>query len=331
VRLRFAIPLTILLIVATSLASGSLPFNAYYILVAVTAIWAAYDSRRLGVERFDSNLALPPIGVLIVLAVFWPIAFPAYLKLRYRIQHGKVGPRASHPSRLVWYIAGGVAVVVGVALFLLWRSPLVRGLASLQADITTEFQVPVNISLRDRFLGVKVVNPPPSADSVRPEWEKSIARFALERYADKNRLDSVSVSLVDSRQQGAITLTQVQDTRTWAVAELQDSAVSRGDDTLARSFIENVRTQNLAGAAQVQPGGSLEWKNVAPLGQHIPKSDRPLVRPVRWAVFVDSAGVSRKLTYSIEDTADTAVAEIWLSDTGGHTYVNTFRLTWSGK
>lgn len=327
-RLRFAIPLTIVLLAATSYLSGILSFNAYYALVGATAIWGAYDSHRLQVERFDSSLALPPIGVLIALAVLWPFTFPSYLKLRYRIQHGEIGPRLNRTFRLRWLIVGGIAAAAISALVLLWRSPTIRGLASLATDVSAEFQVPVTVSLSDgRYLGLKIQNAPPPADSVLLEWEKCIARFAWDRYSRTGSLDSVSVTLVDSRQQGAVTITSQHDRNAWAVEELRDSPPAPEDDVFARSFIENVRTQNVAGAAQLEPGGVINWKDLGGIGQLLPKGNPQLIRPIRWVLFVGRAGVTRKLTYSIEAPSDTGLAEVWLSHTGGHTYVNTFRVT----
>ena len=331
-RLRFAIPLTILLLAATSYVSGILPFNAYYVLVGATAIWAAYDSHRLGVQRFDSSLALPPIGVLAALGVLWPFTFPAYLKLRYRIQHGVIGPRVSRTSHLGWLIVGGVVVAVAAigALLLFSRSPAIQRVASLATDVSAEFRVPVNVSLTDgRHLALKIYNAPPSADSVHLEWAKSIASFARDRYAGAGPLDSVSVSLVDQREQGAVTVTRERERYAWSVEQLQDSASAPADDSFARSFLENVRSQNVAGAAQLQPGSAIssKWTGIAALSSYFPKGSPREVLPVRWVLFLDSAGVSRKLSYRIATPGDTTLAEIWLVDVAGRRYVNTFRMT----
>jgi hypothetical protein len=322
-----------LLLAATSYVSGILPFNAYYVLVGATAIWAAYDSHRLGVQRFDSSLSLPPIGVLIALGVLWPFTFPAYLKLRYRIQHGVIGPRVSRTSHLGWLVVGGVVVAVAAisVLILVSRSPAIQRVASLATDVSAEFRVPVNVSLTDgRYLALKIYNAPPSADSVHLEWAKSIARFARDRYAGAGPLDSVSVSLVDQREQGAVTVTQERERYAWSVEQLQDSASAPADDSFARSFLENVRSQNVAGAAQLQPGSAISskgWTGIAALSSYFPKGSPREVLPVRWVLFLDSAGVSRKLSYRIATPGDTTLAEIWLVDVAGRRYVNTFRMT----
>ena len=333
-RLRFAIPLTILLLAATSYVSGFLPFNAYYVLVAATAIWAAYDSHRLGIQRFDSSLALPPIGVLAALAVLWPFTFPAYLKLRYRIEHGEIGPKVSRTSKLGWLIAGGVAVAaVGIgALVVMSRSPAIQRLVSLATDVSAEFRVPVTVSLDDgRYLGLKVYNPPPSADSVRPEWARSIARFALDRYGRVGPLDSVSVSLVNQRQQGAITVTREGQRYAWSVEQLRDSEPDPEDDSFARSFLEHVRSQDAAGAAQLEPASVISskkgWTSIAAMSSYFPKGGPQRIRSVGWLLFVDSAVVGKKLSYRIETSADTTLAEVWLVHVDGRAYVNTFRMT----
>jgi hypothetical protein len=335
VRLRFAIPLTILLLAATSYVSGILPFNAYYVLVGATAIWAAYDSHRLGIQRFDSSLALPPVGVLIALAVLWPFTFPAYLKLRYRIQHGDIGPRVSRGPKLGWLIFGGVVAAAGVVTLVLFsRSPAIRRVASLITDVSAEFGVPVTVSLTSgRLLALKIYNPPRSADSVSLEWAKSIARFARDRYAGAGPLDSVSVSLVDQRQQGAVTVTRERERYTWSNEELQDLPAAPEDDAFARSFLENVRSQDVAGAAQLQPGSAISsnWTGIAALSSYFPKGSPREIRPVRWVLYIDSTVVARKLTYRIETTTDTTQAEVWLVDVAGRRYVNTFRMTRGAK
>ncbi len=330
-RLRFAIPLTILLLAATSYLSGFLSFNAYYVLVGATAIWAAYDSHRIGVQRFDSSLALPAVGVLIALAVLWPFTFPAYLKLRYRIQHGDIGPRVSRAPKLGWLIFAGVVAAAGVVTLVVFsRSPAIQRVASLMTDVSAEFRVPLTVSLTNgRHLALKIYNPPRLADSVSLEWAKSIARFARDRYAGAGPLDSVSVSLVDQRQQGAITVTRERERYAWSNEQLQDSAAAPADDAFARSFLENVRLQNVAGAAQLEPGNAISsnWTGIAALSSYFPKGSPREIRPVRWVLYVDGTLVARKLTYRIETPTDTAQAEIWLVDVSGRRYVNTFRMT----
>lgn len=308
-----------------------LPFNAYYVLVAATAIWAAYDSHRLGVQRFDSSLALPPVGILAALVVLWPFTFPAYLKLRYRVQHGEIESPVSRGSRLGWWVLGGAAAVVVTASVVLWRSPTVQGLRSLATDIVEEFGLrQMNVSLTGRNLRLTIYNPPSLSDSMRVQWAESIARFASDRYAPAGALDSVSVSLTDWREQGAITTTRESQRYSWAVEQLRNSEPPRNDDIFARSFLENVRTQNEAGASQLQPASAISskgWERIAASSSYFPTDTPQRVRPVRWELLVNSAGIARKLSYSIETSTDTALADVWLADAGGRTYVNTFRIT----
>jgi hypothetical protein len=331
VRLRFGIPLTILLLAATSYGSGMLPFNAYYALVAATAIWAAYDSHRLRVQRFDSSLALPPIGILAALVVLWPFTFPAYLKLRYRVQHGEAESPVSRSSRLGWWVLGGAAIVVVTASVVLWRSPTIQGLRSLATDIAEEFglRTQMNVSLTGRNLSVTIYNPPSLSDSMRVQWAESIARFASDRYAPAGALDSVSVRLADQREQGAITTTRERQRYSWAVEQLRSSEPPRNDDIFARSFLENVRMQNKAGASQLQPGSTISsrgWERIAASSSYFPTDTPQRVRPVRWELLVNSAGIARKISYSIETSTDTALADVLLVDASGRTYVNTFRI-----
>jgi hypothetical protein len=268
---------------------------------------------------------------LIALAVLWPFTFPAYLKLRYRIQHGGIGPRVSRTPKWGWLIVGGViAIAGGVAVVLFSRSATVRSLSSLMTDVSAEFGVPVSVSVTDgRRLALKIYNAPRSADSVSLAWEKSIARFARDSYSGTGPLDSVAVSLVDQREQGAITFTEERERNAWSNDQLRDSAAAPEDDAFARSFLENVRSKNVAGAAQLQPGSDIssKWTGIAAMSSYFPKGSSLEIRPVRWVLYVDSAMVARKLTYRIETPTDTTQAQIWLVDVAGRRYVNTFRMT----
>jgi hypothetical protein len=42
---------------------------------------------------------------------------------------------------------------------------------------------------------------------------------------------------------------------------------------------------------------------------------------------VDSSVVAKKLSYRIEASAGTTLAEVWLVDVGGRPYVETFRMS----
>jgi hypothetical protein len=197
-------------------------------------------------------------------------------------------------------------------------------------DVSTEFGVPVAVTLTSgRDLALKIYNPPRSADSVSLKWAKSIARFARDSYAGAGPLESVAVSLVDQRQQGAITITNERERYAWSIEELQDSAAAPEDDAFARSFLENVRSRDAAGASQLQPGSKIssKWTDIAAMSSYFPKGSSLEIRPVRWVLYVDSTFVARKLTYRIDTPTDTTQAQIWLVDVAGRRYVNTFRMT----
>jgi hypothetical protein len=161
------------------------------------------------------------------------------------------------------------------------------------------------------------------------EWAKSIARFARDSYAGAGPLDSIAVSLVDQRQQGAVTVTEERERYAWSNEQLQNSAAAPEDDAFALSFLENVRSKNVAGAAQLQPGSDIssKWTGISALSSYFPKGSPLEIRPVRWVLYVDSTMVARKLTYRIETPTDTTQAQIWLVDVAGGRYVNTFRMT----
>ena len=71
-----------------------LPVEPYYVLVGVTALWAAIDSRRLSMSEHSNSALLSPVGLLAWMAIAWPIAFPWYLKARYHVSRGEPLTRA---------------------------------------------------------------------------------------------------------------------------------------------------------------------------------------------------------------------------------------------
>lgn len=60
------------------------------IMVGLSSIWAAWDSSRIGLHRYKSQMANEPVVVLFMCVVFWLLCFPWYLILRQGIKRGLV-------------------------------------------------------------------------------------------------------------------------------------------------------------------------------------------------------------------------------------------------
>ncbi|HSQ31473.1 MAG TPA: hypothetical protein VLN49_16570 [Gemmatimonadaceae bacterium] len=226
-RLRFGVPFAIILAALTSIASKWTPFNAYYVLVGVTAVWAALDSRRHHVTQYASGLALPPVGMLVAHVFVWPVAFPWYLSLRRAIERGIIGPRTNDSSKVVWWLVGGTAALGALAFTLMMRSPGVQGLLGVAADVSKRFQSPVNVSLRggSNLILQMPASAAPEDSAGRARWAKGVAAYARTHYAHSEMLNSVAIVLVDRTQQGAVTITRESGRYEWFAELLRDSTL----------------------------------------------------------------------------------------------------------
>jgi hypothetical protein len=336
VKLRFGIPLMVALLVLTSWISTP-TFNVSYVMVGLTALWAAVDSRRIRIDQYDSAMAMPPVGIAALFILGWPVAFPWYLRVRYRIAKGLVGPRQPRSNVAGYVILGVMGAVFAVAFWVL-RSPggSIQQLAALATDVSQEYGVGVNTRVTNgRTLEVTLVNAQGVVDtSRREEWMRQVAIFARERYARRDSIDSIAVRVSDVSQRGAVTMTQSSPSLAWALSQLGDTgSVRPQDDSLARSFLENVRTKNPAGAEQIQPSSDINaatWDKVSPFEKWLPQR-RSDIKLIHWDFLSDRTGPSRKLTYSVSDSTDSARVQLWLVDQGGKSYVNTFRIARSTR
>ncbi len=83
-----AFPLAIILFAVSFVASSKTQFPVVWIIVAVTALWAAYDSDRVGLSRYKTELSHGPIVVFLACALLWILCCPWYLSLRHKITNG---------------------------------------------------------------------------------------------------------------------------------------------------------------------------------------------------------------------------------------------------
>jgi len=83
-----AFPLCIVAFAISLVASSKTQFPIVWIMIAVTALWAAYDSDRVGLRRYKSELSHGPIVVFFACALLRVFSFPWYLSLRHKIKSG---------------------------------------------------------------------------------------------------------------------------------------------------------------------------------------------------------------------------------------------------
>jgi hypothetical protein len=98
--------------------AGILPFSLasapIIVMVIGTSIWAAFDSSRIGLRAYKTQLAAHPVILMMGLWLLWIITFPWYLVVRSKIRARTLAKR-ERPVRL------GLAVIgayVGVMAFL---------------------------------------------------------------------------------------------------------------------------------------------------------------------------------------------------------------------
>jgi hypothetical protein len=76
----------IVLTAACALLSAG--FGLISIFVIVTAVLAALDAKRIRIWQYRSDIAMKPGMLFLVLLLIWPIVFPWYLGLRFKILAG---------------------------------------------------------------------------------------------------------------------------------------------------------------------------------------------------------------------------------------------------
>jgi uncharacterized membrane protein len=90
-KTRHALLLTVALflvgsIIRFDLAGTVVPLICFVVLG--TSVWAALDSANLKLKDYRASILYSPIVVFIACVLFWVIAFPWYLSVRYQVQRG---------------------------------------------------------------------------------------------------------------------------------------------------------------------------------------------------------------------------------------------------
>jgi hypothetical protein len=116
-----------------------------------------------------------------------------------------------------------------------------------------------------------------------------------------------------------------------AVLVLQGACLpTASDDAFARTFIENLRTRNPGGEAQLQPRSEMSragWDAVLVSARDLSATvpDSVVLREIE--TLRDEHGRARKLTYGVHSGTRYVMVEIWLVSHEGQTYVNTLQIT----
>jgi len=90
-KTRDAILLTIALSLLTSMVGFGIADRTLYlssVVIVITAIWAAVDSSKVQLKRYRSGISCGPVALFFGFLLFWIVAFPWYLSVRYKIITG---------------------------------------------------------------------------------------------------------------------------------------------------------------------------------------------------------------------------------------------------
>jgi hypothetical protein len=90
-KTRDAVFLTIALFLLTSIVGfdfGGKRVSLYWFMVVGTTLWAALDSHKIQLRRYQSGIGYRPVVLFIAISFLWVIGFPWYLAMRYKIKTG---------------------------------------------------------------------------------------------------------------------------------------------------------------------------------------------------------------------------------------------------
>jgi FtsH-binding integral membrane protein len=83
-----AILLTIALLAVCSAIYKLTGIHLSWIMVIGTALWAAIDSTKIHLKRYESGISYGPVVLFFGFVLLWFIAFPWYLIVRHKIKTG---------------------------------------------------------------------------------------------------------------------------------------------------------------------------------------------------------------------------------------------------
>ena len=207
-------------------------------MVLATSLVAAADAHRLRLERYATRLAVHPVVLVLMMALFWIYVFPWYLRVRRRIRRGEIGfgpPPPLSRRQQILSVAGAVLMLgIGGAV---WYGS--RDVRSLAGSIYREFDVPTQVFAPGD--GHLLVVLPARRDTPLSEsaYAHKVAVFAREHHPHPDRVASVEVLLIGSATTDPAELRAAggeppaRRSYVWTVAELLDPASSAADTRLA--------------------------------------------------------------------------------------------------
>jgi hypothetical protein len=89
-RLYQAILLTIVILGALIFyVPGEIAEAIGNLIILISVVWIYKSAKKIEIEKYKSNLSMSPLAYAAWTVFLWPIFFPGYLGLRWRIKNGK--------------------------------------------------------------------------------------------------------------------------------------------------------------------------------------------------------------------------------------------------
>jgi len=221
-KLRYGIPFTIGLLLLCAWLSALVNRDLYWLLAIGAGVCAAWDARELGLRRFDTRFPLEPTGVLVAVALVFPVAYPWYLKLRERAAAGALPPRISdrNPTWLVALLGLGAGLLLVCAV---WQPKGIRAMQNLVNGLSDRYHQPVDVTVNNGSdLTVTFTNFMTGADSIaiRDTLAEGVARYVRDHYPGGDSLGSIAVVFLSISRRGMARSTEPAGQYRWRPGEI---------------------------------------------------------------------------------------------------------------
>jgi hypothetical protein len=201
--------------------STALGLDLYWPMTGAWAIWAALDSRRLKLDRFERVFPLQSIPLAFSVLFLWPISLPWYIHLRARAESGDL-IQPPGPGRARYVL---VAVAAAVPLLALGSSFLVshsRTFSPLRAAQIALSKEPLVMRLNYNTSGtltltVQNSTMPSNAREAEAYRLASLVAAAVDSF---HSVQAVSVGFVKITGTAGLTYTRAEGTYGWPMTQL---------------------------------------------------------------------------------------------------------------
>ena len=201
--------------------STALGVNLYWPMTAAWALWAALDSHRLQLERFERVFPLQSLPLAISVLFLWPISLPWYIHLKTKAASGALTV-SERPSRSKYFLVG-VAAAVPLVVFgsnlLLTRSPVFGPLRAAQVALSQE---PQTMQLNYNTTGTLTVRVQNSTirSSIREAEARRLASLVAAAVDSFHTVKTVSVGFVRITGTAGVTYRRSEGMYSWPLEEL---------------------------------------------------------------------------------------------------------------